>query len=86
MSRSLKAVYENGVLKPLEPVSFKEHEQLTITVNESLPEAEEWIDDEFQRYCQSQSDDSVTLGAVRKVLSKIRGSMSADFIAERNDR
>ena len=32
MSRVLNAVYENGVFKPLENVSFKEHEKVEIKV------------------------------------------------------
>lgn len=32
MSITVEAVYENGVLKPTEPLPFKEHEKLTVTV------------------------------------------------------
>ena len=32
MSRVVNAVYENGVFKPLEKVSFKEHEKVEIKV------------------------------------------------------
>ncbi len=32
MSKSLKVVYENGVLRPLEPVTFREHEQFTVKI------------------------------------------------------
>ena len=33
MSKRLKAVYENGVFRPLEPVSLAEHQHVTITID-----------------------------------------------------
>jgi predicted DNA-binding antitoxin AbrB/MazE fold protein len=32
MAITVEAVYENGVLKPAEPLPFKEHEKVQITV------------------------------------------------------
>ena len=32
MAFTIEAVYENGVLKPTEPLPFKEHEKVRITV------------------------------------------------------
>jgi predicted DNA-binding antitoxin AbrB/MazE fold protein len=32
MSLTVEAVYENGVLKPTQPLPLKEHERVTITV------------------------------------------------------
>lgn len=32
MSQAINAIYENGVFKPLEKVSFKEHEKVEIKV------------------------------------------------------
>jgi len=32
MAITVEAVYENGVLKPSEPLPFKEHERVSITV------------------------------------------------------
>jgi predicted DNA-binding antitoxin AbrB/MazE fold protein len=40
MSITVEAVYENGVLKPSEPLPFKEHEKVTITVDSALTWAE----------------------------------------------
>jgi predicted DNA-binding antitoxin AbrB/MazE fold protein len=36
MTLTVEAVYENGVLKPTQPLPFKEHEKLRITVEASL--------------------------------------------------
>jgi predicted DNA-binding antitoxin AbrB/MazE fold protein len=32
MAITVEAVYENGVLKPVEPLPFKEHEKVQVTV------------------------------------------------------
>lgn len=32
MNKSLKVIYEHGVLRPLEPVSFQESEKITVMV------------------------------------------------------
>ncbi len=32
MSKCLKVIYENGVFHPLEPVSFREQEQVTVLI------------------------------------------------------
>jgi predicted DNA-binding antitoxin AbrB/MazE fold protein len=34
MSLSVEAVYENGVLKPVEPLPLKEHEQVRVTIQQ----------------------------------------------------
>jgi len=34
MARSIEAVYEDGVLKPLSPLNLKEHERVKLTVEE----------------------------------------------------
>jgi len=77
MTRSLQAIYEKGVLRPLEPLELKEHQQVTVTVTDR--EDEEWVDATFLRYLETQADDSVTLEQVRSALAKIPGSMAEDF-------
>ena len=83
MTRSIQAVYEKGVLRPLEPLPLKEHQQVTVTVSD---QEEEWLDATFLRYLETQADDSVTLEQVRSALAKIRGSMVEDFRRERDER
>jgi predicted DNA-binding antitoxin AbrB/MazE fold protein len=34
---SVEAVYENGVLKPKEPLPLKEHEHVTVTIQQASP-------------------------------------------------
>jgi predicted DNA-binding antitoxin AbrB/MazE fold protein len=38
MSFTFEATYENGVLKPLTPVPFKEHEKVTVIVDQAAVE------------------------------------------------
>lgn len=33
MPKTINAIYENGVFKPLEPISLKEHERVTLDIN-----------------------------------------------------
>ena len=84
MTRSLQAVYENGVLRPLEPLGFNEHQQVTVTVTDY--ENGDLVDTAFLRYLETQADESVTLEEVRSALAKIPGSMVEDFRKERDDR
>lgn len=84
MTRSLQAVYENGMLRLLEPLQLKDRQQVTITVSDDSPE--DWTDAAFLRYLEMQADDSVTLEQVRSALGKIGGSMVADFNKERDER
>src|SRR5260370_15354404 len=75
MTNPMEAIYENGVFRPLAPVSCHERERVLLTV-ESLGDAEEnLLDHEFLAYCETQADDSVPLEAVRLALSKIPGSL-----------
>ena len=79
----IQAVYEKGVLRPLEPLALKEQQQVTVTVSD---QEEDWLDATFLRYLETQADESVTLEQVRSALSKIPGSMVDDFRREREER
>jgi predicted DNA-binding antitoxin AbrB/MazE fold protein len=89
MTQSVKAVYANGVLRPLEPVNLPENEQVTLTItNDAQPpftENEDWLDREFMAYIEKEADDSITLEAVRDALSTIPGALSDDVRAERDE-
>lgn len=43
MAITIEAVYENGVLKPSQPLPFKEHEKVNITVEPKQPTLTERI-------------------------------------------
>jgi predicted DNA-binding antitoxin AbrB/MazE fold protein len=83
MSQSLQAVYENGVLRLLEPISLSEHQRVTLTIE--VP-AEPWLDLGCLAAASQETDDNVSLEAVQQALSKIPGSLTPAFIAERDER
>jgi predicted DNA-binding antitoxin AbrB/MazE fold protein len=85
MTRNVQAVYEKGVLRPLEPLDLQEHQLVTVAVTDEGP-AEPWLDTECLAAAAGEADDAVTLEEVRATLAKIPGSLTADFVAEREDR
>ena len=88
MTKTVQAVYENGILRPLEPVNLTENTKVTVTIanGSSTASDEPWLDTEFHAACALDADPSVSLEEVRAVLAKIPGTMTADFIAERDER
>jgi predicted DNA-binding antitoxin AbrB/MazE fold protein len=82
MTKNLQAVYEKGVLRPLQPLDLLEHQ----LVNVSLSDEEPWLDAECLAGCAREADDAVSLEEVRTALAKIPGSLTEDFIAERDER
>jgi len=85
MTRNLQAVYENGVLRPLEPLDLREKQIVNLTISDGAPQ-EPWLDAECLAACAGEADDTVSLDEVRAALAKIPGSLTEDFIAERDER
>ena len=85
MTKNLQAVYEKGVLRPLEPLDLREQQLVNVTVSDEAP-PEPWLDAECLAACAGEADDAVSLEAVRAALAKIAGSLTEDFIAEREER
>jgi predicted DNA-binding antitoxin AbrB/MazE fold protein len=86
MTRNLKAVYENGVLRPLESLPFRDKELVNVIVSDSATIPDELVDSDFLADCQTLADDTVTLDQVRAALAKIPGSMAEQVIRDRDDR
>lgn len=82
MNRKFKAVYENGVLRPLEPVRLSEHEHVTISI---MTEPQLELDDDCLEMAEAEGDDSVTIEEVRARLAAIPGSLSQAAIDDRGD-
>jgi predicted DNA-binding antitoxin AbrB/MazE fold protein len=85
MTRSVQAVYEKGVLRPLEPLKLREQQVVTLSIA-GEEQAEPWLDTECLAACAREADDSVSLEEVRTALAKIPGSLTDDFRAEREGR
>ena len=90
MTKQVEAVYENGVLRPLEPLSLDEHQRVTVTVSaEEEDPLASIVDHAFVRRARQEvqtMDRIPSLEEVRQILSKIPGSLSEDIRAEREDR
>jgi predicted DNA-binding antitoxin AbrB/MazE fold protein len=86
MEKTLQAVYTNGVLQPLEPLSLEEMQQVTVTITD-LPA----IDDDLAGYFTPEEwaaadRDDISWNDVRLALSKISGSLSDAVRAQRQER
>lgn len=83
MTKRLEAIYENGVLRPLEPLHLPEHQRVRVTLSE--PE-EDWLDTEFMDSRAAEVREQVSLETVHQVLAKISDSLAETIIAERDGR
>jgi predicted DNA-binding antitoxin AbrB/MazE fold protein len=90
MSVQVDAVYQNGILRPLQPLHLPENERVVVTIRPassafgSGPVDTEYVEDLVRRLAAAEP--APGLEEVRRRLSKIPGSMAADFAAEREDR
>lgn len=83
--QKLQAVYEGGVLRPIEALRLDEHQLVSvIIIDEAAPDEE--LRFEAPEHFEALADHNVTLETVRGALTKIPGSLDADFLAERNER
>jgi predicted DNA-binding antitoxin AbrB/MazE fold protein len=78
MEKTVHAVYEDGVLRPLEPIPLEERQEVTVTISDEVPRdhpllasPEEWAD---------AAGDQISLDEVRRALATIRGSLSEAVI------
>jgi predicted DNA-binding antitoxin AbrB/MazE fold protein len=83
--RKLKAVYEGGVLRLTEKLPLEEHQLVTVIILDTDADNEE-IEFEPAQCFEALANRSITRERVRDALSKIPGSLDADFAAERNER
>ncbi len=49
MSQNIQAIYENGILRPLQPLDLPENETVNITVLDEAPNSEETHRDKVSR-------------------------------------
>jgi predicted DNA-binding antitoxin AbrB/MazE fold protein len=83
--RKLQAVYEGGVLRPVEVLRLDEHQLVSVIILDDVaPEGE--LQFEAPERFEPLADPGATLESVREALAKIPGSLDADFAAERNRR
>lgn len=78
MHEQIEVIYENGVFRPLIPLSgqIREHQHYTLTIK-TADGSGNWLTD---------ADPSVSLDAVRKVLAKVSIPLAQAVDAERAER
>jgi predicted DNA-binding antitoxin AbrB/MazE fold protein len=64
MSQEFDAIYENGVLRPLKPVGFREHEVVSVTVTSAA-------DNESQAVADRQREVLLAFVAKMESLSEV---------------
>ncbi len=79
---------EHGVLRPLQPLALSEHQHVTLIIAEPAGSGDDdsWRDADYEQLLTTGAGDAPSLDAVRAALATIPGSLTADFIAEREDR
>ncbi|MDQ3006943.1 MAG: DUF104 domain-containing protein [Chloroflexota bacterium] len=88
MTTELEAIFQGGVLQPLQPLGLLENQKVSLiiaTLPAVLDEAA-YLDTDLHRYCESRADNSTTLERVRKKLASIPGSIADDINADREER
>jgi predicted DNA-binding antitoxin AbrB/MazE fold protein len=88
MERQVDAIYENGVLRPLEPLDLEEQQRVRITISNGDHEdpLADLLDTAFMERCARESSGAPEIEEVRRMLSKIKGSMADVIISERDER
>ena len=90
MTKQVEAVYENGILRPLEPLPLEEHQRVTVVITEaqSFPE----LSHPDLDYLEAIKKEVASMGPVptleeiHKITSKDPTSWAEAIIAEREER
>jgi predicted DNA-binding antitoxin AbrB/MazE fold protein len=90
MPKQVEAVYENGVLRPSEPLLLREHQRVTVTIAEGVDDPlAALLDIEYLERVRGEVatlDRIPTIEEVRAATAKDGGSWSELIVAEREDR
>lgn len=70
MSKTIEAIYENGVLKPLEDIGIEEHKKVRITLIELTEGMREYSSDKIDEFLREDRLDKETALKVKKLLRK----------------
>lgn len=83
MEQKVDAIYENGVLQPLQHLDLQDRERVCIIVEPVR--VDDWIDEEAMSWAAREGNDAISLDDVRKRLAKIDGALSEVVIAQRGE-
>jgi predicted DNA-binding antitoxin AbrB/MazE fold protein len=88
MIQHVEAIYERGVLRPLEPLPLAESQRVSVTISDSTA-PHSLSDPQFLETVRAEAAalrHVPTLEEVQRAMSKIPGSLTEDFTAEREER
>lgn len=87
MRQQVDAVYERGVLRPLEPLALAEAQRVSVTISDPTPprSSRDLGVIERARAEVAKLDRIPTIEEVRSALASIPGSLSEDILSERGD-
>ncbi|MCI0685147.1 MAG: antitoxin family protein [Gemmataceae bacterium] len=85
MHQTVEAIYEDGVLRPLEELSLRPRQRVFLQIKEAPDAAEDLEDEAFVNYCRAQGDPNIALDQVRQALAAIPGSLTEACSAERDE-
>ena len=83
------AVYENGVLRPLQPLDLTEHEHVRVSVFKTAATGRSCLAVEYierLRREQKGAEPAPGIEEVRRRLAKTPGFMAAEIVADRGER
>ena len=88
MIRNVEAVYEHGLLRPLEPLELTESQRVRLTIADvSSEHSQRDLDIVKRAQAEVATAGTIpTIEEVRAALKSIPGSLAPDVIAERGDR
>ncbi|HUY33653.1 MAG TPA: antitoxin family protein [Pirellulales bacterium] len=93
MNKPFQAIYEAGVLKPLEPLLLAEHELVSLVVeqrNGAVRKGEaagqdDWVDHDAVAIAEREGQGAIPLDQLREQLKSISGSLADVVITERGE-
>jgi hypothetical protein len=83
MTRSISAIVDHGLLRPLEPLGLPEHELVTVTITRNGIVDTEGADVPL---IADEGDSNIAWADVQQALQKIAGPLAAEFERERDER
>jgi len=86
MEKRLQAIYQNGVLRPLQALPLKEEQQVTVTLTDPVLSGDEVAGYFSPEEWAEALQDEISLEEVRQAMSTMSGSLSEAVIALRQER
>jgi predicted DNA-binding antitoxin AbrB/MazE fold protein len=86
MGMTFEAVYENGVLRPLESLALPNMQHVLVTICDAPVTADDVADYFEPEEWNAAKHDDISLQDVRRALSSIPGSLADAVIASREER